>query len=497
MAESSRIFQDVPVLETRGRLPGVFGQLTCDSREAGAGGLFVALRGTAYDGHDFVEDAAARGAGAAVVERWVEPSRLPQIRVADTLAVLPRIAANFYAHPARELGITGVTGSSGKTTFTYLRESIWKAEGIEAAVIGTIEYRFAGQIRESPNTTPLPHDLQRLLREIADRGIRHVVMEVSSHGLALHRVDEVAFDIAVFTNLTPEHLDFHPHMDHYRETKKRLFTEYLKPEGTAVLNVDDETGRRFRDELAGRRIVTYAVEGAADVRARDIEMSLDGLRFGLEFPEGSQCAVHSRMIGRHNIYNLLAAGAAAWAAGAPVEVIRRGLEACHGVPGRLEPVPNTIGAQVVVDYSHKPDALEKCLQALRAIPHQRIITLFGCGGDRDKSKRPTMGAIALRYSDRVIVTSDNPRTEDPERIIQDIVAGMAGGGGRYRVIVDRREALRAGVAELRPGDIFLIAGKGHETYQIIGRQKFPFDDREITRQLLIEAGKGEENGSWR
>jgi len=497
MAEGSRIFQGVDVLETRGVLPGVFGQLTCDSREARAGGLFVALRGSAFDGHQFLKDAAARGAGAAVVDCFGEPAALPQVRVADTLASLPRIAANFYENPARDLNITGVTGSSGKTTFTYLRESIWKAEGARAAVIGTIEYRFGDQIRESPNTTPLPHEMQRLLREIADRGIRYVVMEVSSHGLALHRVDEIAFDVAVFSNLTPEHLDFHPSMDHYRETKKRLFTGHLKPEGTAVLNLDDETGRRFRDELAGRSLLTYAVEREAEVRARHIEMSLEGIRFRLEFPGGRACPVHTPLIGAHNVSNLVAAAAAAWASGTPVEIIRQGLEDCRGVPGRLEPVPNSIGAQVVVDYCHKPDALEKCLQALAAIPHQRIITLFGCGGDRDKHKRPLMGGIALRYSDQVIVTSDNPRTEDPEKIIEDIVAGMTGGRDRYRVIVDRREALRAGVAELRPGDILLVAGKGHETYQIIGRQKYPFDDREIARELLIEAGKGREGGSWR
>ncbi|MFB3784956.1 MAG: UDP-N-acetylmuramoyl-L-alanyl-D-glutamate--2,6-diaminopimelate ligase [bacterium] len=497
MAEGSRIFSGVEILETRGALPGVFEQLTCDSRETRAGGLFVALRGSAFDGHQFLADAAARGAGAAVVDRFGEPSTLPQIRVADTLAALPRVAANFYGNPARDLNITGVTGSSGKTTFTYLRESIWKAEGVRAAVIGTIEYRFDDQIRESPNTTPLPHEMQQLLREIADRGIRHVVMEVSSHGLALHRVDEIAFDVAVFSNLTPEHLDFHPTMDHYRETKKRLFTGHLKPEGTAVLNLDDETGRRFRDELAGRKLLTYAVEREADVRARGIDMSLDGFRFRLEFPGGRTCDIHSPLIGAHNVSNLVAAGAAAWASGTPVEVIQQGLEACHGVPGRLESVPNTIGAQVVVDYCHKPDALEKCLQALAVIPHQRIITLFGCGGDRDKRKRPLMGEIALRYSDRVIVTSDNPRTEDPEKIIEDIVAGMSSGRDRYRIIVDRREALRAGVTELRAGDILLVAGKGHETYQIIGRQKYPFDDREITRALLIEAGKGREDGSWR
>lgn len=489
MIEGDRIFAGVIIRETRGSIPASIGGLTCDSRSVKPGDLFAALRGGSFDGHDYLTQAAQQGAAAAVVDRFC-PASIPQILVDDTLACLPRIAANFYNHPARELIVYGITGTKGKTTTAYLIESILIARGLAAAVIGTIEYRYGGKRIDAPNTTPLPHELQRLIREIVDCGVRHLVMEVSSHGLALHRVDEIPFRVGLFTNLTLDHLDFHKTMEEYREAKKRLFTEHLAEDGVCVLNVDDETGRQFASELKGKPIVTFAIDRDADFRACDIDMRLTGVSFTLETRQGDRIPIHSPLIGRHNIYNILGAMAAARAGGVPLEAIRQGVEAMRAVPGRLESVPNGIGSQVVVDYCHTPDALEKCLDTLHAIPHRRIITLFGCGGDRDRSKRPVMGEIALRLSDRVIVTSDNPRTEDPQTIIEEILAGMKEGADRYSVIPDRRQAIRKGVEELQSGDILLLAGKGHENYQIVGRQKYPFDDRLIARDCLNELGKG-------
>ncbi|MEW6236170.1 MAG: UDP-N-acetylmuramoyl-L-alanyl-D-glutamate--2,6-diaminopimelate ligase [Candidatus Omnitrophota bacterium] len=490
MVEGKVVFANVSVLETRGSIPSELKALVCDSRQAAPDSLFVALKGAAFDGHDYIPEAAAKGAAAAVVQEWREPISLPQIRVADTLAALPRLAANFYGHPAKELHITGVTGSNGKTTTTHLLEQIWKAAGEEAAVIGTIEYRFKGGRIDAPNTTPLPHELQQLLRRIADAGNKRLAMEVSSHGLALHRVDEIEFDAAIFCNLSQDHLDFHKTMEEYWRAKLRLFTDYLKPDGSAVLNRDDESGRRIEQTLTRRRITTFAIDGEADVRALDVRLLLDGVRFRLRFPGGEECEIHTPLLGRHNVENILGAAAAAYACGVSPEAIRLGAETLAAVPGRLQSIPNGVGAQVVVDYCHTPDALEKCLAALAALPHKRIVTLFGCGGDRDAGKRPIMGEIALRRSDFVIVTDDNPRTEDPKKIIQDIEKGMAWARDRYIIVPNRREAIAAAVAKLQTGDILLLAGKGHETYQLIGRVKHPFDDREAARQCLLEAGKG-------
>ncbi|RJP34260.1 MAG: UDP-N-acetylmuramoyl-L-alanyl-D-glutamate--2,6-diaminopimelate ligase [Candidatus Omnitrophota bacterium] len=490
MVEGITVFQNVDVLNVRGGLPARVVNLCCDSRTVCSGDLFIALRGDTFDGHDYLSDAAARGACGAVVERWNDAVSLPQILVADTLASLPKIAANFYSHPSRALRIIGVTGSNGKTTSTYFLESIWRHAENDIAVIGTIEYRIGRKRLPASNTTPLPHEMQRLLRTIADEGIRWVVMEVSSHGLALHRVDEIVFTAALFTNLSQDHLDFHKTMNAYRETKTRLFTKYLSSHGTAVLNLDDEAGKRIHREIAEKQVVTYSVQAKADIVARSVALGLQDTTFTVAFPD-AELPIRTRFLGLHNVYNILGAAATAWACRIPHEAIRQGIEQTPAVPGRLEIVPNTIGAQVVVDYCHTPDAMQKCLQALQTLPHRRLITVFGCGGDRDAGKRPMMGEIALRYSDHVIVTSDNPRTEDPLRIIRDIEAGMTHHREKYKAIPDRREALRQAIRMTQEEDILLIAGKGHETYQIIGREKFPFDDREIAKEFLINAGKGD------
>lgn len=490
MTEGKNVFEGVEVMEIRGTIPGEISALTCDSRAVNQGDLFVALHGTSFDGHQFAREAAQKGACACVVERFVDNADIPQVLVRDTLASLPKIAANFYGHPSRSMRLIGITGSNGKTTTTYILESIWKAAGFSPAVIGTIEYRFGGKRIDAPNTTPLPHDLQHLLRQIADERIDQVIMEVSSHGLVLHRVDEMEFDLALFTNLSQDHLDFHKTMDEYREAKKRLFTEHLNPSGTAVLNIDDPVGMRFKNELRSLRCVTFAIDQPADFQAQLARIELKGSTFIVDIFGKHQLGISTQLVGKHNVYNLLGAIAVAWCADIPMDAIQKGIQRLSAVPGRLESIENSIHAQIVVDYCHTPDALEKCLQTLSAIPHRRIVTLVGCGGDRDPGKRPLMGKIALDYSDFVIVTSDNPRTEDPHKIIRDIEAGMTSGKDRYTVIPDRREAIRAGIDRIEPEDILLIAGKGHETYQIIGRAKYPFDDREIARRMLAETGKG-------
>ncbi len=490
MIKADRVFEGVAISEVHGEIPRVFKSLTCDSRQVEDGSLFVALRGGASDGHDFLDQVGRDGAAAAIVDHFCDCSLKNQIIVENSLASLPRVAANFYDHPARLLKVFGITGSNGKTTTAFLLESILKTADRATALIGTIEYRYDDIQIPAPNTTPLPHEMQRILREIVDAGVKNVVMEVSSHGLALHRVDEIKFGVALFTNLSQDHLDFHKDMSHYRETKKRLFTDYMTDNGVGVFNFDDETGRQYFDEVQLKKKISFAINRDADFRARDVDIRLSGSTFTLETHFGDHFPIHTQMVGLHNVANILAAVSAAWAGGVPLDVIRKGVELMPSVPGRLESIPNSIGAQVVVDYCHTPDALEKCLHALTAIPHNRIITLFGCGGDRDKGKRPMMGEIALRFSDHVIVTSDNPRTEDADMIIKDIEAGMTAGKEKYDVIPKRKEAIKAGVAELKEGDIFLVAGKGHETYQIIGSEKTPFDDREITTDYLNQAGKG-------
>lgn len=487
-----KLLAGLPIVEQKGELANEVTGLTCDSREVKPGNLFVALRGAQFDGHRFLRQVHENQAAGAVVESIDPDIDLPQVRVQDTLAALPQIAARFYHHPARQMHLTGITGSNGKTTSTYMLEQIWRAAGEDAAVIGTIENRFRDFQQEAPNTTPLPHDMHCLLRRLADMGCQRVVMEVSSHGLVLHRVDEMEFEVALFTNLSQDHLDFHQTMEAYRDAKLRLFTHYLKENGTAVLNIDDEAGRYYQRVLTNRTVLTFGFGDQADVRAYDVTVGLQGCRFQLQLPGQNAITIETPLVGQHNIYNILGVAAAAFASGIAPQAIADGIHSLQAVPGRLEPVANSAQAQAVVDYSHTPDALEKCLLALRELPHKRILTVFGCGGDRDRGKRPQMGEIALRLSHYVYVTSDNPRTEDPMQIIADIEAGMASGQDRYTVIADRRAAIEAAVNDLQTGDVLLVAGKGHEDYQIIGHTKHHFDDREVLREALAAAGKGGE-----
>jgi UDP-N-acetylmuramoyl-L-alanyl-D-glutamate--2,6-diaminopimelate ligase len=475
----SEIFSKLPTTQ---RL-GDFTHVTSDSREVGAGTLFVAVRGTAQDGHFFIRQAVQAGAVLIVgSEDHFPPASdlgpIPYVGMKDPRLALAEIAAAFYGHPSRHMQMIGVTGTSGKTTTTYLIESILKAAEKNVGLIGTVEFRSAKKRYPSTHTTPGAVALQKLLAEMRADGCDVVVMEVSSHALKQHRTAAIEFDGVVFTNLSPEHLDFHPDMEDYFLTKASLFEDYASG-STAVINADDPYGRRLIQMLQtpatknpDRTIIPFQL-------STDLKISRDGV-----MGEVNGVHIESCLIGSFNAMNLLAAIQVCRGLGIPPDVIARGVKNAVPPPGRLERVPNTKGIHVFVDYAHKPDALEKILEILAALkgPHH-LFTVFGCGGDRDRTKRPVMGAIAAHWSDHAWVTSDNPRSEDPQAIIEEIVAGI---DDRSHVSVepDRKKAIFAAISRAQAGDLVIIAGKGHEDYQIIGAQKIHFDDREVAAEAL-------------
>ncbi|MHB1398476.1 MAG: UDP-N-acetylmuramoyl-L-alanyl-D-glutamate--2,6-diaminopimelate ligase [Trichloromonadaceae bacterium] len=469
-----------------------------DSRKVAPGGMFFALRGAAVDGHDFIEAALAAGAVAVVLERErALPPGVAAIQVADARLAMARVAATFYGDPTADIPVVGVTGTNGKTTVTYLVEAILRAAGKNPAVLGTINYRLGNQQRPSLHTTPESVDLLATIAEFRAAGADALVMEVSSHALEQRRVDGVRFDVGVFTNLTPEHLDYHGSMANYLASKQRFFTELLPgSSGREVLNLDDPQVAELAASLPAA--LTCGRHAAAAVRAEGVELSLQGIAATVITPAGA-LQLRSRLLGEFNLQNLLCAVAVGAALDLPLEVIAQGLAEAPQVPGRLEQVENQRQALMVVDYAHTPDALEKVLATLVALQPRRLLTVFGCGGDRDRTKRPVMGAIAARHSDLVVVTSDNPRTEQPLAIIEEIKAGVlteipqewslaeaAKGTGRgFVCLPDRREAIDFAVEQLQPGDLLLVAGKGHEDYQILGRERIHFDDREELRRALL------------
>lgn len=458
------------------------GDVEHDSRRLRAGALFVALRGQAADGNRFVDAARRKGAVAVLSE---EPPRAdtPWVRVANARVALARLAANFHGRPAEKLELVGVTGTNGKTTTSFLADAALRAAGHATGLIGTVQYRIGARLAEAVRTTPESADLQALLAEMVAAGCSHAVMEVSSHSLALERVHGCPFRVAVFTNLTRDHLDFHGDMESYFAAKRRLFAELLRADGTAVLNADDDRCAALAAAARGR-VWTFSLERSADLVAERLELSLDGIRFQARTPAGP-VEVRSPLLGRFNAENLLAALGAALAAGVPPEAAAAGLGSVGGVPGRLERVEAGQDFLVVIDYAHTDDALRNLLETVRGLEPRRVITVFGCGGDRDRTKRPLMGAVAARLSDVVVVTSDNPRSEPPETIVEEILRGM---GGRSRAeqhtLVDRREAIARALELAGPGDVVVIAGKGHETYQTVRDRNLPFDDRLVARELL-------------
>ncbi len=449
--------------------------VTLDSRTAGDGSVFVALKGEHVDGHQFVPQAIANGASVVVVERGraVDPRGATVVYVPDTRRALSTIAATFYGDPSKTLNVVGVTGTNGKTTTTRMIAAICNAAGQPCGVIGTVGAEFEDRTWPLSNTTPLPPELHELLGEMRDAGAQDVAMEVSSHALVLDRVEDVRFRVAVLTNITRDHLDFHATLEAYAAAKHRLFT---MAEG-AVLNNDDEHGARWAHELRGRvPVTTYGLQLGADMVPSQIETTASGSKFNLD---GTMFSI--AIPGRFNISNALAAIGAARMLGIEDKSSAHGLATLKRVAGRMEHI-GAAGLDVVVDYAHTPDALEHALGALRATTPKHLAVVFGCGGDRDRGKRPEMGRVAAALADRVYLTNDNPRSEDPLSIIHDIEKGL--GSHAHVVEPDRRAAIARAIADADTGDVVLIAGKGHEDYQIVGDQTFAFDDAEVARAAL-------------
>ncbi len=484
--------------------------IAVDSRKVRAGDLFVAIRGEKADGHDYLAAAARAGAAAALVERDVPAPPLPCVRVPSTAAALAPMAANFHGDPSARLTVVGVTGTNGKTTTTYLLESIFAAAGGTVAVIGTINYRLAGTVIRTGLTTPFPHELQEVMAAAVAAGATHLVMEVSSHSVAQGRIEGVRFDAGIFTNLSHDHLDFHGTMESYFDAKATFFRRDLpaggKRAGMAV-NADDPYGKRLAAEFP--RSLAFGSSPGMPVHPVSVAMTWEGTRLVLATPSGP-IELRTRLVGAYNVSNVMAAVCGALLVGVPADAIRRGVERLQTIPGRIEEIPNELGLHVYVDYAHTPDGLDRVLAALRGLAPARLITVFGCGGNRDRTKRPEMGRVAARRSDVVVVTSDNPRNEDPWAILREIVPGLLaegfveaagpdppgggsaapargpGGGDRgyFEVIEDRKAAIARALELARPGDTIAIAGKGHENVQIVGDRRLPFDDREAVRGLL-------------
>jgi len=477
--------------ETKGRLGGTWEMVRYDSRDVRPHDVFVAVSGLKQDGHAYVESAGRRGALAAVVERFVPGAEIPQIRVSDARRALAILAGEETGHPSHELCLAGVTGTNGKTTTAHLIRAVFEEAGLKAGFIGTVGYEFDGRHEQAPHTTPEAPDLMRMLRDWRSRGATAVAMEVSSHALSLERTYGLAFDVGVFTNLTQDHLDFHGTMDAYRDAKARLFRAESRGDRTkrftGAVNVDDAAGAWIRKH-SDDPIVGFGLGPGAEVQAEDLELRPDGTSFTIR--EGGECfPVSLKLRGAFNAMNGLAAYAAGRALRIPPATVLAGIERVAAVPGRLEPVDEGQPFQVLVDYAHTPDALERALEAVRAFGPARVLCLFGCGGDRDKGKRPLMGAVAARLSDQVILTSDNPRSEDPAAILREIEAGVRN-AAHVRTVEDRAEAIDDLIQLAAPGDALLIAGKGHETYQILGSRTLPFDDREVARAALRRQGYG-------
>jgi UDP-N-acetylmuramoyl-L-alanyl-D-glutamate--2,6-diaminopimelate ligase len=488
----------------RGPLDREITGIAYDSRKVVPGGLFIAVSGHRQDGHRFLGQALDQGAVALVAER-----ELPQIPAGVTLITVPQsrealahVAAAFYEYPAQKLHLIGITGTNGKTTTTYLLEAILKASGIRVGVLSTIEYRIGSRIWPAPVTTPESLDLQFYLSEMVRAGVTHAVMEVSSHALEQGRCRGITFEVGIFTNLTRDHLDYHQNMEAYYQAKARLFYDYLgetafEPGTRAIINRDDPFGERLWAEAAAPK-TDYGLEKETAYRPLTMHSDFQGTRGEIQTPRGV-FAVVSSLIGRHNIYNLLAAWAAGEALHLPVERLQEGIRSLSQVPGRMELVPNPKDLTILVDYSHTPEALRFALRSLRELTPKRIISVFGCGGDRDATKRPHMGQIASEFSQLAIITSDNPRTEDPLTIIAQIETGAREQKMRrydptvlmqvpeqpgYTVIPDRREAIRLAVQWAGPQEVILIAGKGHEKVQLVGDQTLSFDDRQEALQAV-------------
>lgn len=503
IVQLTTILQDIDVIRIQGPGRGTVASICYDSRQCEPDGMFVAVPGLKTDGHQFISEAMARGARFIVHERdFTPPPGVTAIQVGNSRRILGRLGRNFYRHPSASLCLIAVTGTNGKTTVTYLLEAIFAAAGGRPGVLGTVNYRYGGTVLPAPNTTPESCDMHRILRNMVDAGVSHVIAEVSSHAIDLQRSDDCDFDLGIFTNLSQDHLDYHGDMERYFAAKERFFLDVLPRSQKGrplrmIVNGDDPWGRRLCREAA-LPALTFGIENPGDIRAEAFTLGPGGTEARINW-HGRTFTLTSPLIGRHNLYNILAATAAALAVGIPEADIRAGIKTLTRVPGRLEKVNHPGEPEVLVDYAHTEDALAKVLSNLAAFRKSRLITVFGCGGDRDRGKRPLMGRAAVRGSDIAVLTSDNPRSEDPLAIIQEIEAGITGEEIRkfspaellaqnpdrgYTVIPDRLTAIETAVAMAAPSDIILIAGKGHEDYQIVGPRRLFFDDRLAAREAL-------------
>lgn len=452
-----------------------------DSRKVKHGALFVCVVGTAMDGHDFAQDAVKNGAAALLVEREL-PFDLPQILVKNTRQAMAAAACVFYGHPSKKMRMVGITGTNGKTTTTYMIKSIAQQSGLKVGLIGTITNLIGDEVVPTERTTPESVDLQELLARMADEGVQLCCMEVSSHSLDQCRVYGIDFDVAIFTNLTQDHLDYHQTFAHYRAAKKKLFDQC----GFAVVNLDDREGMHM---IEGRDLpfLSIGIRENAQIVAKEIDITPKGVIFDLLFPDGQPMHIRLNIPGLFSVYNALCAAAAALALGIKNEHIKKGLEKLDRVAGRLEKLP--VGQRdfsVLLDYAHTPDALENILKTIRGFADGRVVSVFGCGGDRDRAKRPIMGEVAGRFSDFCVLTSDNPRSENPASIIAMIEEGIKKSGCDYIIIENRRSAIQYALENARSGDVILLAGKGHETYQEIKGVKIHFDEKKIVAEIFAQ-----------
>ena len=460
--------------------------IACHSKQVRPGDVFVAARGVEQDGHQYLEEAVARGASAVIVDRPISCRvGCPVVFLENTKDALPILAARFFGDPARRLRVIGVTGTNGKTTTAYLIRAMLETAGHRVGLLGTVAYEIGTRHVPSVNTTPGALELQRYFAQMVGQGLDWCVMEVSSHALDQGRIDGFALHAAVWTCLASDHLDYHRSIEHYAASKRRIF-DHLHPEGVAILNADDAYARALSGELAHRAMVTYGLEHPADLSARTVQCAWQGTTLVFDSPWGV-LRISTPLVGRHNVSNVAAASAACLPLGIPVQAIERAMAEFPQVPGRMERVPNELGVLAVIDYAHTADAMRLVLLSLRELVRGRLIVVFGCGGDRDQTKRPAMGQIASLLADHVVLTSDNPRSEHPLDIIHQIKAGFMPGFQGYRVVVDREQAIRQALATARADDAVLIAGKGHETYQIFNHVTVPFSDREVVERHFAQA----------
>ena len=494
------LIEGLEVSHISGPLSGDVLGIAYHSKQVRPNYLFVAIRGFNHNGHYFIPEAISRGAKVIVAEDIPQNSNVETlIQVPDSRKALARISAKFFGNSSLQLKVIGITGTNGKTTTSYLLESIFRHAGYNPGVIGTINYRFGNQLMCSSNTTPESLEMQKLLAQMVEEKVSHVVIEVSSHALDQNRVEGIHFDVGVFTNLTSEHLDYHGTINNYIQSKAKLFSCFLEKSNVsgvkiAVLNQDDPRAN-YIQSLTTAQIIWYGMGKNADITIEDAKVSPEGIYGVLKTPRGD-IPFRIPLLGRFNLYNIMAAGGAAFVLNTPLEGIRGGLDCFTSVPGRMEKVGKGIDFTVLVDYAHTPDALEQALSTLKEFAPNRIITVFGCGGDRDRSKRPIMGKVAALLSDVVVVTSDNPRTEKPEQIISEIEEGIKKSGvpkipslssdrcKGYLTLANRGEAIQAALRVAQKGDIVLVAGKGHEGYQILGTQTVAFDDRTKIEEAL-------------